>query len=72
VIRRAGEQLARDWFTSLTEQPRAEDAAYYVAKHIAASIVRTALAHDDPHQRPASRGAAWASAPDSASRRRVA
>jgi hypothetical protein len=59
VIRRASEQLARDWFTSLTDPPRAQDAAYYVEKHIAASIV---------HQRPSSHHAVWAAAPDSASR----
>jgi hypothetical protein len=68
VIRRAGEQLARDWFTSLTDQPRAQDVAYYVEKHIAAPIARTGLAHDDPHQRPALHHAVWAAAPDSASR----
>ena len=53
VIRRAGKQLALDWFSTVMDPPRAQDAAYYVEKHVAAPIVRTGLRHSDPHRRPA-------------------
>jgi hypothetical protein len=52
VVRRAGEQLALDWFAGVTEPPRAQDAAYYIEKHVVAPIVRTRLRHSDPHRRP--------------------
>jgi hypothetical protein len=72
VIRRAGEQLALDWFASLTDPPRAQDAAYFIERRIAAPIVRTGMRHSDPHRRPASHYAAWLAADEPRRPQRVA
>jgi len=72
VIRRAGVQVALDWFASVTDPPRAHDAAYYVEKYIAAPLVRTGMRHADPHRRPAAHAIVGDAAPTAPERQSAA